>query len=236
MRLAFRGNQENLMSLLNQHGIFGEWNIIGHQRQYRTYDGAIINWYPTKGTIMVQGAPLAAQLMKVRLQKILTNRVSGAGQCIQDWSELNFGKYKGQGKTWPEIALSQPGYLFHMRDKHGRHLIKPELEFVAYRASRIRIPIENPELWEIRHFLTDEGWYSRFEVVRKKAGKASTAAETSNVIDLSAVSRLALTDRYRGEKLMTSLKRVFGKAAAYTYSRAECELFFECDQNFVLEE
>jgi hypothetical protein len=236
MRLVFRGKQDDLTSLLNQHGIFGDWNTIGYQKQYRTDDGAVINWYPSKGTVMVQGAPQAAQLAKVRLQKILSPRGSAAGRCVRDWSEINFGKYKGQHKTWPEIALSDPDYIYHMRHGHGRHLIKPELELVAYRASRIRIPTENPELWEIRHYLSDEGWYSRFEVARKKTGKAATAAEISDVIDLSAASHLAPGDRYRSEKLVTSFKRALGKAATYAYSRVASELFFERDQNFVLEE
>jgi hypothetical protein len=55
MALQFRGNYDDLKKCVALTNFSGWWlDLENHQKQYRTDDGAILNWWTT-GTIMFQG-------------------------------------------------------------------------------------------------------------------------------------------------------------------------------------
>jgi hypothetical protein len=56
MALQFGGSYEDLKKCVALTNFSGWWrNLENHQKQYRTDDGAILNWWETTGTIMFQG-------------------------------------------------------------------------------------------------------------------------------------------------------------------------------------
>ena len=55
MKLAFRGDFKKLEKCVSRTGIHGQWRDHENgQKQYRTDDGAFLNWWPS-GTILFQG-------------------------------------------------------------------------------------------------------------------------------------------------------------------------------------
>lgn len=55
MPLKFQGTYEALQEIVLVTGIFGDWRDLGHQRQFRTENGAVLNWWPATGTLTFQG-------------------------------------------------------------------------------------------------------------------------------------------------------------------------------------
>lgn len=58
--MEFKGSYEDLQALVAQLGLEGKWTEGGNNsRQFRTTDGAVIDWWPTTGRIRVQGKQAA---------------------------------------------------------------------------------------------------------------------------------------------------------------------------------
>ena len=52
----YRGEFEELRKLVARLGHPGEWVGDDKKRVYRTNSGAILNWWPSTGTVQCQGA------------------------------------------------------------------------------------------------------------------------------------------------------------------------------------
>lgn len=63
----FTGSVEELKAKLEACGCQGEWCEIPHGHQFRARDGAILNWFPKKGTISLQGDKSAAERLGAAL-------------------------------------------------------------------------------------------------------------------------------------------------------------------------
>lgn len=50
-------------------GVYGEWLDLGCQKQFRTDEGAVVNWWQTTGTITVQGKRAATSTLKRRVAR-----------------------------------------------------------------------------------------------------------------------------------------------------------------------
>jgi hypothetical protein len=62
MSLKFRGNYRRLKKAVTRIGLGGTWRELKYgQKQYRTDDGGILNWWETTGTISFQGHDTAAK-------------------------------------------------------------------------------------------------------------------------------------------------------------------------------
>lgn len=62
--MKFRGSYQDLQDKILLTGLYGEWRDIGNQKQFRTDEGAVVNWWQTTGTITVQGKPSATSALK----------------------------------------------------------------------------------------------------------------------------------------------------------------------------
>jgi hypothetical protein len=62
MTLKFIGNYGELKTRVSRSGLSGKWRTLKYgQKQYRTVDGGIFNWWETTGTISFQGSNRAAR-------------------------------------------------------------------------------------------------------------------------------------------------------------------------------
>jgi hypothetical protein len=62
MSLQFRGNYSNLQKYVARIDAEGRWRDLQHGgKQYRTRAGAILNWWPKSGKVILQGSGSAAQ-------------------------------------------------------------------------------------------------------------------------------------------------------------------------------
>ena len=72
---TFRGDFEDLHRLVANAGTAGYWRELpnGHI-QFRSVGGAVLNWWPTTGTITVQGKPAAVDELKLSLAALVIGR------------------------------------------------------------------------------------------------------------------------------------------------------------------
>ena len=62
MALKFIGGYGKLKTRLSRTGLGGKWRALEYgQKQYRTVDGGILNWWETTGTISFQGSNRTAR-------------------------------------------------------------------------------------------------------------------------------------------------------------------------------
>lgn len=65
-----RTSYRRFQSLILLTGIEGRWHNLGNQKQYRTDDGAILNWWKTTGTIYLQGDLKASRYLSKQLDRV----------------------------------------------------------------------------------------------------------------------------------------------------------------------
>ena len=71
----FKGDFEDLHKLVVQTGTPGFWRELPNgQIQFRSVCGAVLNWWPTTGTITVQGKPVAVDELKFALAALVIGR------------------------------------------------------------------------------------------------------------------------------------------------------------------
>src|SRR6266446_7121802 len=61
VKRRFPGDFDNLQQVVSVIGIRGEWHKRENHHQYRATTGAVLNWWRSTGTILVQGPDLAAK-------------------------------------------------------------------------------------------------------------------------------------------------------------------------------
>lgn len=68
----FHGTLEELQSLVRQAGYDGAWAEVGSgQHQFKAKDGAVLNWWPNKGTLLFQGTIKPRDLFRAALDPLL---------------------------------------------------------------------------------------------------------------------------------------------------------------------
>jgi predicted nucleotide-binding protein len=55
----FLGHPDELKKVINNLGQRGSWQEVANGLRYKTIDGAVLNWYPSTGKILIQGSELA---------------------------------------------------------------------------------------------------------------------------------------------------------------------------------
>ncbi len=69
----FRGSQDDLMAIIASLGYMGEWSGDGAKVVFRSDDKAVLNWWPSTGTLSVQGPSVARDALKAHLQGALSD-------------------------------------------------------------------------------------------------------------------------------------------------------------------
>jgi hypothetical protein len=68
MSLQFRGNYARLQKYASRIDANGEWRDLKYNgKQYRTAQGAVLNWWKKRGTILFQGHGAGAKKFQMEL-------------------------------------------------------------------------------------------------------------------------------------------------------------------------
>lgn len=79
MPRKFRGTIEELQSLIQGAGIGGEWDDDGRgKRSFRSSDGGVLDWWPSTGTVRIQGSHDAVAQMEAALASPSAGKASGS--------------------------------------------------------------------------------------------------------------------------------------------------------------
>jgi hypothetical protein len=151
------------------------------------------------------------------------------------WSPTDFGKFYGQGKTLPQIALSDPDWFFHMYE-HDAFLggLAGEAEEVAKKASQIRIPGKSPRDFKVQYYLseyTGRFWYIEIAPA-DEPDPIERPFERLDFLDLSLPRRLQQHDKRGGRRIIKQLKIYVFDNAGMRFTKAASERFFNEASNF----
>jgi hypothetical protein len=77
-KCTFHGSYQKLQDVVLLAGIYGYWTDFEFRKEMRTETGAVLSWWPKKGTIYIQGKPQAravlASAVSIELQKLERRR------------------------------------------------------------------------------------------------------------------------------------------------------------------
>ena len=149
------------------------------------------------------------------------------------WTPLRFGKY--EGKTLPQIVLTDPNYFFWGFDRRiFRDPQDSEASTIAQRARQIKPPKTHPEDSLVEYYFSPNFRFLDFSIIDPTSAiSASSNSEISTSLDLSLPRELKIKhDRFIGYDLMLEKLRhyYFGGSSP---TKTKCEDFFYRSQNFV---
>jgi hypothetical protein len=73
----FRQEWSDLKRLVQAIGLPGDWRDLGNLKQFTTGTGAVLNWWPSSGTILFQGTTEAAAKYESLFIKALPQSIFG---------------------------------------------------------------------------------------------------------------------------------------------------------------
>jgi len=151
------------------------------------------------------------------------------------WTVIGFGKY--QGKTLPQIVLTDPDWFFWAIENNifKSVTLRAEAEEIRRKATRIAIPVTNPSELKVEYTIhPGVGKLADVSVVpvRRPAHEGASSTYRTDHFDLSMPRKIAPYDKTGGKIILDAIKHhVFGNRNA-RLTRARCEAFFEDDSNF----
>lgn len=120
--MKFKGSREELIEKIQSIGYAIDVKDAGNGVQFRTADGAIMNWYPSTGTINFQGDGSAS----TRLSGLLEPVLGGAFTA-----PLKHFPPIGNPSTIPPAKVEAKGKVFVV---HGHdHMSREQLELVLHK-------------------------------------------------------------------------------------------------------
>jgi len=149
------------------------------------------------------------------------------------WTLLRFGKH--EGKTLPQIVLSDPDYFYWGLSKglfRGR--LDEEAAEIAAKSCCIKIPKSDPENWRIEYQFTYDDKFAGFSIIdEKSAAHPSENSKISTHLDLSLPRRLKKYDKFGNELMLGDFRDYYFDGGKVTKER--CERFFLDDRNFLVD-
>ncbi|MCR9072666.1 MAG: hypothetical protein NXI18_13190 [Alphaproteobacteria bacterium] len=150
------------------------------------------------------------------------------------WTEVNFGKWAGKGKTLPQILVADPDWFFWAIDqKVFKGALAGEAATLARRASAIKLPSGLAATHCVQHWMTPDGKYSHFELIDKDQGAhfGSSSEVRQATLNLKYPRTIAQYDKLGCRHMINGLKSYWFDGKAFTKSRVET--FFDDHSNFV---
>jgi hypothetical protein len=76
-KFTHHGPYQELQDIVLLAGIYGYWNDFESRKEMRTETGAVLSWWPKKGTIYIQGNPQARAVLASAIGIELKKRKRG---------------------------------------------------------------------------------------------------------------------------------------------------------------
>lgn len=152
------------------------------------------------------------------------------------WSVAEFGKYRGKGKTLPQILFDDPDwFFFNVEQGRFRGALAVEAEQLAKKARNIRIPgneMDNLRAEYVIH--PGVGKFADLNIVPKDRPPHEGASPViyKDRIDMAVVREIAQYDKKGGKMFIACLKSVLFGSSGARLTRARCDEFFEDSKNF----
>jgi len=150
------------------------------------------------------------------------------------WTEVNFGKWKGKGKTLPQIIVSDPDWFFWAQGNGAlKGVVGPEGEALVRRSVSIKIPSTMRETHCVAYTLSHDGKFYGFDLIPKDQPEhhGSSSQIRKPTLDLSAPRHLQRYDKTGCKLMLSTFKYYWFGNKSFTKKRVE--EFFDDPGNFV---
>ena len=152
------------------------------------------------------------------------------------WDVVDFGKYRGKGKTLPQIVFEDPDWFFWALGEGAfKGALAVEAQDVGRKAQNIKIPgDDNADLVAeyLIHGPTNK--FADLHVVPRSQPlhEGGSPANRSDRIDLSFVRRISRYDKTGGKLLVGCVKHIVFGGTRVRLTRQRCEQFFDDPKTF----
>lgn len=152
------------------------------------------------------------------------------------WTIVNFGKYRGKGKSLPQIVFDDPDWFFWaLKDGAFKGALASEASEIATKATKIKIPDKKVGEYRVRYYLDPlVGKIADIEVIAADHAPhlGSSGTRELDFFDLSMARRIAPYDKLGGKFIVGAIKTyVFGSKKT-RLTKERCEEFFQNPRNF----
>jgi hypothetical protein len=153
-----------------------------------------------------------------------------------NWTIVNFGKFRGKGKTLPQIMFIDPDWFFYQMEQNAfknKGVLEREAEAINYRAQHIKIPSPSGKKMVAEYFIhPSNGKFATVEIVPETRPPSDSRHffERSEYLDMSIPRSISKYDKLGNELLIRIIKSHFFEEARVTKKRAE--EFFNNPFNF----
>ena len=149
------------------------------------------------------------------------------------WNVVDFGKWKGKGKTLPQILVADPDWFFWALDNGAfKGPLAVQAETLAHRARAIRLPPALAGTHCVRHWLSFDGKYYGFELIEATQGPhhGSSSEARFPFLNMEFPRKVQQYVKVGGKHMMKSFKQHWFGGRPFT--KAKVEAFFSDPANF----
>lgn len=149
------------------------------------------------------------------------------------WSEVNFGKWTGKGKTLPQVLVADPDWFFWAVSEGAfKGALAKEAATLARRARAIKLPSALAPTHCVRHWIAHDGKYSHFELIEQSQGPhyGSSTEVRRDSLNLEFPRTIAHYDKLGCRLMINGLKAYWFGGKNFTKSTVEA--FFNTASNF----
>jgi hypothetical protein len=154
------------------------------------------------------------------------------------WSTVDFGKWRNQGKTLPQIVFADPDWFFwavetKVFDNKGP--LRAQAAELFAKATAIRIPGSESKDVAAEYIIhPPTAKFSHMHIVPADRARHEGASGTyrKDVIDLSFARKIAPYDKLGCSSLVSSAKCVLFGSKSARMTQTRCEQFFDDPKNF----
>jgi len=154
------------------------------------------------------------------------------------WTEVNFGKWTGKGKTLPQIVFIDPDWFFWAIESNAFKkfpLLAQQASRLYERTRHIKIPARFGANARVEYAVNPAvGKFTDIEIVPfdRPKHQGSTPTFRGDLIDMSVPRQISGYDKTGGKILTKSLKHILFGSSTKKLTRELCEQFFDDDTNF----
>lgn len=140
------------------------------------------------------------------------------------FTEINFGKYKDKGLTFPQLVFEDPGYLSYMMQKgYIPARLRTQAEMVVAKACCLELPSEKRETHCVQLLLDRCGKIAEVKITDKRFVREIAADSEMRSTNLNLLIK---TDTIGRKLIKAAFKEHWKEGKSAT--KARVEQFFMC--------
>ena len=156
------------------------------------------------------------------------------------WTVVNFGKFRGKGKTLPQILFTDPDWFFFLIEKEGfanKGALAAEAADLDQKGRNIRIPNQAGQQLVAEYFIhPPTGKFGGVQVVpvHQSPHQGSSPTQRKTVLDMSFPRSISGYDKLGNRTHIRDLKAILFRSGGVRMTKQRAEDFFDDAANFQL--